>query len=368
MAYKDLDLEQLQQDSQDAKDKKALFGALGNMADNYANVPTAYELLKGKSIGPKSSLKGTFDSLASGVEDPWEKQKKTFEMYKSAKDNEELQKQNDPDSSRIKALKASIIERHGMKPSDLEGLNEKDLASIYGDPGKLAEAQAQNMSTFANQKALKQMEETYGSHEKALDRKNELDKERLKKAMDDKNIPQNVFAAATFGTRLEDANKQMGNLMGEGKYDPTSVTNSVIGTVSPEFLKPQDMKLMEQAQRNFINAVLRRESGSAISASEFDSGNKQYFPQPGDGPDVLAEKARNRNVAIAGLKAEGAKALPKLNSQLAGQGAPMQNNSGGANKANATSKVPVKKEFNSGLNKTRITYSDGSQEMIDGRQ
>ena len=33
-----------------------------------------------------------------------------------------------------------------------------------------------------------------------------------------------------------------------------------------------------------------------------------------------------------------------------------------------TQKVPVKKEFNSKLNKTRVTYDDGSVEVLDGRQ
>lgn len=57
----------------------------------------------------------------------------------------------------------------------------------------------------------------------------------------------------------------------------------------------------EQAQRNFVNAVLRQESGAAIGASEFENARKQYFPQPGDTPEVIAQKAANRRTAIAGL-------------------------------------------------------------------
>lgn len=62
--------------------------------------------------------------------------------------------------------------------------------------------------------------------------------------------------------------------------------------VSPEYQQ------YDQAQRNFINATLRRESGAAISPSEFDNANRQYFPQPGDKPAVLAQKAKNRRAAI----------------------------------------------------------------------
>jgi hypothetical protein len=57
----------------------------------------------------------------------------------------------------------------------------------------------------------------------------------------------------------------------------------------------------EQAQRNFINAILRQESGAAIGASEFENARKQYFPQPGDTPEVIAQKAANRRTAISGL-------------------------------------------------------------------
>lgn len=58
---------------------------------------------------------------------------------------------------------------------------------------------------------------------------------------------------------------------------------------------------VEQAQRNFINAILRQESGAAIGAGEFDNAKRQYFPQPGDSSDVIAQKAANRRTAIAGL-------------------------------------------------------------------
>jgi hypothetical protein len=58
---------------------------------------------------------------------------------------------------------------------------------------------------------------------------------------------------------------------------------------------------VEQAQRNFINAVLRRESGAVISDAEFDNAAKQYFPQPGDSPEVIAQKRANREQTIQAL-------------------------------------------------------------------
>uniref|UniRef100_UPI003784CFE9 phage tail tip lysozyme n=1 Tax=Methylocella sp. TaxID=1978226 RepID=UPI003784CFE9 len=65
--------------------------------------------------------------------------------------------------------------------------------------------------------------------------------------------------------------------------------------------KGENAQLYDQAQRDFVNATLRRESGAAISESEFDNARKQYFPQPGDGPKVIAQKAANRRTAIEGI-------------------------------------------------------------------
>lgn len=79
--------------------------------------------------------------------------------------------------------------------------------------------------------------------------------------------------------------------------------NIALGAV-PSFgnsMVPKEYQLADQAKRDFLNATLRRESGAAISQSEFDNANKQYFPQPGDGPDVIAQKAKNRRTSIEGI-------------------------------------------------------------------
>jgi hypothetical protein len=59
-----------------------------------------------------------------------------------------------------------------------------------------------------------------------------------------------------------------------------------------------------QAQRDFINATLRRESGAAIAPSEFENGQRQYFPQPGDSPQVIQQKRENRLTAMRGFARE----------------------------------------------------------------
>jgi hypothetical protein len=62
-----------------------------------------------------------------------------------------------------------------------------------------------------------------------------------------------------------------------------------------------DTQKYMQAKRDFINAVLRKESGAVIGKDEFRSAELQYFPQPGDSPAVVQQKADNRQLAVQGI-------------------------------------------------------------------
>ena len=69
------------------------------------------------------------------------------------------------------------------------------------------------------------------------------------------------------------------------------------------FLTSTDFKKYNQAKMDFILAVLRKESGAVIGQSEFDMAAKQYFPQPGDPPELLDQKRATRRLAIEGMMA-----------------------------------------------------------------
>jgi len=78
-----------------------------------------------------------------------------------------------------------------------------------------------------------------------------------------------------------------------------------MGAVTPfigNYLVSNEYQQFDQAQRDFINAVLRRESGAVINPEEFTNARLQYLPQPGDSEAVLAQKKANRANAIAGLQ------------------------------------------------------------------
>jgi hypothetical protein len=86
----------------------------------------------------------------------------------------------------------------------------------------------------------------------------------------------------------------------EAGTDPVTKGLSKV-PVAGNYLVGEDFQRYDQAQRDFINAVLRRESGAVISDEEFANARLQYFPQPGDGKDTLKQKAENRRIVLEGI-------------------------------------------------------------------
>lgn len=68
-------------------------------------------------------------------------------------------------------------------------------------------------------------------------------------------------------------------------------------------LQSETIQKQEQAEQNFINAILRKESGAAIAPSEYTNAQKQYFPQPWDSAAVLEQKRKNRLTSLKWISA-----------------------------------------------------------------
>lgn len=140
--------------------------------------------------------------------------------------------------------------------------------------------------------------------------------------------------AAGMGSRAQAAHELLLGLEGNGVTTPGLIKQAaesvpVIGgalgmavnmsrynPVGGQLIAPsEDQNKVEQAQRDFVNAVLRPESGASISPSEFDNARKQYFPQPGDTDAVIRQKqqAREREISALSVMAgsNGAKAMDK---------------------------------------------------------
>ncbi len=112
--------------------------------------------------------------------------------------------------------------------------------------------------------------------------------------------------AMLFGTRMQESNAILDKLAKDGVDMPSVVkrvaegtpfVGGALGAAANATVASPNQQKVEQAQRDFINAVLRRESGAVISEPEFDNARKQYFPAVGDSDEVRAQKAANRKRA-----------------------------------------------------------------------
>ena len=119
-----------------------------------------------------------------------------------------------------------------------------------------------------------------------------------------KPASQGQETTALYASRIKQANEQFDQMA--DYINSLSVVGTAANKAAPNFLKSGPWQSYEQSQRNFLNAVLRRESGAVISPSEFAEGRLQYFPQPGDKPKVIAQKRANRDLVMKNfIKAAG---------------------------------------------------------------
>ena len=113
--------------------------------------------------------------------------------------------------------------------------------------------------------------------------------------------------AATFGDRMAASNEVINRLEGintgaDGWFG--GVLNNNLPAAVGNQIASTDRQRFNQAKLDFASALLRKESGAAVTLAEINHVDVQYFPQPGDGPEVIAQKRRNRVAAMQGIMRE----------------------------------------------------------------
>jgi hypothetical protein len=68
-------------------------------------------------------------------------------------------------------------------------------------------------------------------------------------------------------------------------------------------IQSDEFQLAKQAGDEFLQAILRKDTGAAITAQEQELYGQTYLPQPGDSPARLEAKAKARERAILALEA-----------------------------------------------------------------
>lgn len=127
------------------------------------------------------------------------------------------------------------------------------------------------------------------------------------KTKQDKPATADERTSASYLIRMQESDPSIEQFFKTPNFDATSrrelVRELPQGDLLYKVVKNQDAQRFYNAVRSFINSVMRKESGAAIAESEFSSARDQYIPGPGDTAETIAQKRRNRQAAMAGMRA-----------------------------------------------------------------
>lgn len=106
--------------------------------------------------------------------------------------------------------------------------------------------------------------------------------------------------ALQFSERMAFNNNVLSQLERDG-FDATGA-GAAMQKWTPNVMTGEKFQQYDAARKNWIAAVLRKESGAAISKSEEKGALEQYFPSFGDAPSVVKQKAELRNLAETNMR------------------------------------------------------------------
>ena len=105
--------------------------------------------------------------------------------------------------------------------------------------------------------------------------------------------------AAVFHSQMVGANNELNNVYASG-FNPNKpqaqITTNMAGGML-NFLTPASSQQAKQAQNQWTEAYLRFKTGAGTNAHEIEANRKTYFPDVGDSPAVIQQKARMREQA-----------------------------------------------------------------------
>jgi hypothetical protein len=111
--------------------------------------------------------------------------------------------------------------------------------------------------------------------------------------------------SSSFAGRMERAEADLSKIQNEGSSPWGRGLDNVPlvgGTAATNWAQSTNYQKYKQAASAFITAMLRQESGAAINKDEYTRYERELFPQVGDGPAVVAQKARQRAIALEQMK------------------------------------------------------------------
>jgi hypothetical protein len=126
-----------------------------------------------------------------------------------------------------------------------------------------------------------------------------------------KNKPQQFeWKAAGYTRDMENAMSTIERMEKKGFYR-TDTRSRLESTLPNELVRAARIE-QDQAERNFVNAVARPQTGAAIKPDEMEDYKKMFFPRPGDSAQDIENKRALRQQRYESTKAEAGNALDMI--------------------------------------------------------
>lgn len=202
---------------------------------------------------------------------------------------------------------------------------------------------------------------TEAQHQQTMEalRRMEVQNQIIQKKQKDQELStaeaKNLGAAKLGGMAAKQYSDAVAKGQSTGENDRTNPWEFIDNTRwMPNVFKSDSALAAQTAEDAWGEQYLRSESGAAIPESERGPYLSLYFPRRGDTPEVVANKQALREQKEKNYLLGAGKVGSDLAKQLPDK--------------KIEAKTPVKKFHNEKANKTKIVYSDGSEEVVDGLQ
>lgn len=127
--------------------------------------------------------------------------------------------------------------------------------------------------------------------------------------------------AAGYLMRMEEATKLLDQFEGKGAASYRSQAAGAVpfvgGAIRRAVMTPEQQQY-RQAQEDWVRSKLRKESGASIASDEMEREIETYFPMPGDGKEVIAQKRRARATANEAMRQSAGRAIKQTASTNSG--------------------------------------------------
>lgn len=113
------------------------------------------------------------------------------------------------------------------------------------------------------------------------------------------NQTESQAKAGVFRSQMVSASNELNDVYGKG-FDPTKPQSQVLTNLAGGMFNavtPAAAQQAKQAQNQWTEAYLRFKTGAGTNAHEVEANRKTYFPEFGDKPEQIAQKARMRQQA-----------------------------------------------------------------------